>query len=88
MTSTLASAQKTHDPNSRSTTRAAHRPKGFAEKSLERPARYLPRLPEEALGRSLEARRSQIREFANQRNSWTKVAEILDGVYRRALHER
>jgi len=34
---------------------------------------------------NLEARRSQIREFANQRNSWTKVAEILDGVYRRAL---
>jgi glycosyltransferase involved in cell wall biosynthesis len=34
---------------------------------------------------NLEARRSQIREFANERNSWTKVAEILDGVYRQVL---
>jgi len=34
--------------------------KGFAEKSLERPARYLPRLPEEALRRAIEARRGQL----------------------------
>jgi glycosyltransferase involved in cell wall biosynthesis len=34
---------------------------------------------------NLEARRSGIREFANERNSWAKVAEILDGVYRRVL---
>jgi len=33
MTSTLASAQTTHDPTRRSTTSAAQRPKGFAEKS-------------------------------------------------------
>ena len=32
MTSTLASAQTTHDPTRRSTTSAAQRPKGFAEK--------------------------------------------------------
>src|SRR5204863_9900141 len=31
--STLASAQTTHDPTRRSTTSAAQRPKGFAEKS-------------------------------------------------------
>jgi hypothetical protein len=35
------------------------------------------------LYRNLEARRSQIREFANDRNSWTSAGEILDGVYRR-----
>jgi len=34
---------------------------------------------------NLEARRSQIREFANERNSWTKVGEIIDGVYQRVL---
>ncbi len=34
---------------------------------------------------NLEARRSQIREFANERNSWTRAGEILDGVYRRVL---
>jgi D-inositol-3-phosphate glycosyltransferase len=37
------------------------------------------------LYRNLEARRSQIREFANDRNSWTRVGEILEGVYRRLL---
>jgi glycosyltransferase involved in cell wall biosynthesis len=34
---------------------------------------------------NLETRRSRIREFANERNSWTRVGEILDGVYRRVL---
>jgi hypothetical protein len=34
---------------------------------------------------NLEARHSQIREFADDRNSSTKGEEILDGVYRRAL---
>jgi glycosyltransferase involved in cell wall biosynthesis len=36
---------------------------------------------------NLEERRSQIREFANERNSWTRVGEILTGVYRRVLAE-
>ena len=34
---------------------------------------------------NLEICRRGIREFANERNSWTKVTEILDGVYRRLL---
>ncbi len=34
---------------------------------------------------NVEACRSQIREFANDRNSWISVGEILDGVYRRVL---
>jgi glycosyltransferase involved in cell wall biosynthesis len=34
---------------------------------------------------NLETCRGEIREVANQRNSWTKVTEILDGVYRRVL---
>ena len=34
---------------------------------------------------NLETRRSGIREFANERNSWTIVGEILEGVYRRGL---
>jgi len=34
---------------------------------------------------NLEARRSGIREFVNERNSWTKVGEIIDGVYQRVL---
>jgi glycosyltransferase involved in cell wall biosynthesis len=34
---------------------------------------------------NLEARRSGIREFANERNSWTKVGEIIEGVYQRVL---
>jgi sugar-specific transcriptional regulator TrmB len=33
--------------------------KGFAEKSLERPARYIPRSPDEALKRALQVRREQ-----------------------------
>jgi D-inositol-3-phosphate glycosyltransferase len=37
------------------------------------------------LYRNLETRRSQIREFANERHSWTKVGEILDGIYRHLL---
>ncbi|MEA3203946.1 MAG: HTH-type transcriptional regulator, sugar sensing transcriptional regulator [Thermoplasmata archaeon] len=41
--------------------------KGFAEKSLERPARYIPRPPEEALQRALEARRSQLERLDAQR---------------------
>jgi hypothetical protein len=35
---------------------------------------------------NLETRRSQIREFANERNSWTRVGgRFLDRVYRRVL---
>jgi glycosyltransferase involved in cell wall biosynthesis len=34
---------------------------------------------------NLETCRKEIRELANERNSWTKVTEILDGVYRRVL---
>jgi glycosyltransferase involved in cell wall biosynthesis len=34
---------------------------------------------------NLETRRAQIRRFANERNSWTLVGEILEGVYRRVL---
>jgi hypothetical protein len=34
---------------------------------------------------NLEARRSEIREFANERYSWTPVGEILEGVYQRVL---
>lgn len=34
---------------------------------------------------NLAAHRSQIRKFANERNSWTRVGEILNGVYRRVL---
>jgi len=34
---------------------------------------------------NLETCRRGIREFANERNSWTKVTEILDGLYRRVL---
>ena len=37
------------------------------------------------LYQNLETRRSGIREFANDRNSWTRVGEILDRVYRRVL---
>jgi D-inositol-3-phosphate glycosyltransferase len=39
------------------------------------------------LYKSLEARRSQIREFANERNSWTKVGEILGRVYLKTLRD-
>ena len=39
------------------------------------------------LYQNLETRRSQIREFANERNSWTKVGEIIQGVYQRVLAE-
>jgi D-inositol-3-phosphate glycosyltransferase len=37
------------------------------------------------LYQNLEARRGQIREFANKRNSWTTVGEILDGLYQQVL---
>jgi glycosyltransferase involved in cell wall biosynthesis len=37
------------------------------------------------LYRDLEARRRRIQAFANQRYSWERVGEILDGVYRRVL---
>jgi D-inositol-3-phosphate glycosyltransferase len=37
------------------------------------------------LYQNLEERRSQIREFANKRNSWKRVGEILDEVYRLVL---
>jgi glycosyltransferase involved in cell wall biosynthesis len=36
---------------------------------------------------NLEARRAQIREFANERYSWTKVGEILKDVYRSMLRK-
>jgi glycosyltransferase involved in cell wall biosynthesis len=39
------------------------------------------------LYRSLESRRSQIREFANDRYSWTKVAEIVHGAYDQLMEE-
>jgi glycosyltransferase involved in cell wall biosynthesis len=39
------------------------------------------------LYRSLESRRSQIREFANDRYSWTKVAEIIHGAYEHLMEE-
>jgi len=39
------------------------------------------------LYRSLDSRRSQIREFANDRYSWTKVAEIVHGAYDHLLEE-
>jgi D-inositol-3-phosphate glycosyltransferase len=34
---------------------------------------------------NLEVYRRRIREFANERNSWIRVGEILDGVYRQML---
>ena len=34
---------------------------------------------------NLETRRNQIQHFANEQNSWAKVAEILGAVYRRLL---
>ena len=37
------------------------------------------------LYQNLETRRKQIREFANDRYSWLRVGEILDGVYQRVL---
>ena len=37
------------------------------------------------LYRNLEAPRSRIREVANERNWWTRLGEMLDGVYRRVL---
>jgi glycosyltransferase involved in cell wall biosynthesis len=37
--------------------------------------------------RDLEHDRGRIRRFAVERNSWTKVGEILKGVYERALGE-
>jgi glycosyltransferase involved in cell wall biosynthesis len=37
------------------------------------------------LYQNLETRRSQIRQFANDRYSWMRVGEILDGVYQRVL---
>ncbi|MEA3143436.1 MAG: HTH-type transcriptional regulator, sugar sensing transcriptional regulator [Thermoplasmata archaeon] len=43
--------------------------KGFAEKSLERPARYLPRPPEEALARALEVRRGHLEMLDAQRSA-------------------
>jgi len=33
----------------------------------------------------LDQHRRTIREFANERNSWTKVGEIIEGVYQRVL---
>lgn len=41
--------------------------KGFAEKSLERPARYLPRPPEEALRHALDVRRSHVDRLEEER---------------------
>ncbi len=39
------------------------------------------------LYQNLEEHRSEIREFANKRNSWARVGEILDEVYQRVLTE-
>jgi D-inositol-3-phosphate glycosyltransferase len=39
------------------------------------------------LYQNLEKHRSEIREFANKRNSWARAGEILDEVYRRVLTE-
>jgi glycosyltransferase involved in cell wall biosynthesis len=36
---------------------------------------------------NLDSRRSQIQEFANERYSWAKVAEIIHGVYQQLLEE-
>jgi glycosyltransferase involved in cell wall biosynthesis len=36
---------------------------------------------------NLDSRRNQIREFANERYSWSKVAEITHGVYQQLLEE-
>jgi hypothetical protein len=36
---------------------------------------------------NLEARHSPIREFANERNSWPRLGEILDGVLSRGACE-
>jgi glycosyltransferase involved in cell wall biosynthesis len=36
---------------------------------------------------NLDSRRNQIREFANERYSWAKVAEITHGVYQQLLEE-
>lgn len=40
------------------------------------------------LYQNLGTRRSQIREFATERYSWTRIGEILDGVYRRVLQAK
>ena len=40
------------------------------------------------LYKNLDGRRCKIREFANDRNSWAKVGNILSSVYQLALAER
>ncbi|MHB1261770.1 MAG: helix-turn-helix domain-containing protein [Thermoplasmatota archaeon] len=47
--------------------------KGFAEKSLERPARYLPRAIDDALERAMEARRSATEALDAQRSDLARV---------------
>ena len=37
---------------------------------------------------NLGTRRNQIRDFANNRYSWAKVAEITDGVYQHLMEKR
>jgi D-inositol-3-phosphate glycosyltransferase len=37
------------------------------------------------LYQDLDQHRHMIREFANERNSWAKVGEIVSGIYRRVL---
>ena len=53
--------------------------KGFAEKSLERPARYIPRTPEEALKRALQVRREQTDALEAERtelaSSWPRAIQ-------------
>jgi len=47
--------------------------KGFAEKSLERPARYLPRAIDDALGRALDARRRATEALDAQRGELARL---------------
>lgn len=51
--------------------------KGFVEKSLERPARYLPRAPDEAMRRALQVRREQTDTLEEERtalaSAWPRV---------------
>lgn len=66
--------------------------KGFAEKSLERPARYIPRPAEEALKRALQVRREQTDSLESQRAelaaSWPRaVAAPQPDRQRFAVHQ-
>ncbi|HEX2065210.1 MAG TPA: helix-turn-helix domain-containing protein, partial [Candidatus Thermoplasmatota archaeon] len=66
--------------------------RGFAEKSLERPARYLPHPPEEALQRALEARRGQLEQLDAQRAAiaaaWPRLRSVAEpGRQRFTIHQ-